>query len=190
MFGEDKFICAFNSTDTSQFLRICIFFFTLIDGCKCKETFCEDSKYDNDKIFFDGVIYDTSNTTIKVINAKYIGESSLSWTNIFIDPFSNRFSFNEIYFDLLNRYSDLNCDTKNCDFNQFYSEYLLCCAYSNYIMCSRLSNNFQILNYFKLMINGENPYVKIIDKGNYESIFLINNNTNNSLFKKYLSSKM
>ena len=172
MFEEDKFICAFNSTDTSQFLRICIFFCTFINGCKCNETFCEDYTYDNGKIFSDGIIYDTSNTTIKVISAKYISENLLSWTNIFIDPFSNSFTWNEKYFDLPTDYNFLSCDTKDCDFNQFYSEYLLCCACLNYIICTRLSNNFQIINYFKLMINGENLNVKIIDNGKYVSIFL------------------
>ena len=176
MFEENKFICVFNNTDTNpdtpKIIRICIFFCIHIDFCNCNETYCEDHTYDNSNFFSEGIIYDTSNTTIKVISAKYSSENLLSWINIFIDPIANRFTWNEKYFELPTDYNFLSCDTKDCDFNQFYSEYLLCCACLNYIICTRLSNNFQKINYFKLMINGGNSNVKIIDNGNYVSIFL------------------
>ena len=81
---------------------------------------------------------------------------------------------NNSYFELSSDYETLNYNLKDCDFNQFPSDYLFCCGCSNYIIFTRFSKDFQTTNSFKLNFKGENSYVKIMDNRKYLSIFFIN----------------
>ena len=80
-------------------------------------------------------------------------------------------SCNELHND-----NSINCETKECDFNQFYSEYLLCCACEGNIICNRIDFNFQKINHFKLNIEGINSELKIFDNEYFGSIYFMNNN--------------
>ena len=176
-FENGKYVCAFNDIiNDAKILKICMFF--------CNDYNCNITHYQdipdlnniNDQInFIDCILFDTSNTTIKVIIVK---TNSNEVKINFIDLIDDRFILKEDHFQLITDNNNLNCDIKNCDFKEFHFEYLLYCACSNYIICYKISNNFQMISdYYKLNFNGENSHAKIMDEGKYVSIFVINNNS-------------
>ena len=62
-------------------------------------------------------------------------------------------TINESFFDLSSHYSISDCNTENCNFIDFCSEYLFCCACSDYIVCTRFKYNFEKINlhfYFEI----------------------------------------
>ena len=167
MFELDKFICSLNIDES---LGICVFSCSN-NSNNCSEEYC---RIDESNEFFNGVLYDTLNTRIKTICADKRNNFILMCARMVIDPINGTYDINT-FFDLSPDYNTNNCKTINCDFNQFYSEYLLCCACINYIICTRLDINFKKINNFKFDIEGENSNLQIFDNEKYMSIYFINN---------------
>ena len=164
IYKNDYFICAFNSVN---FFRICLFF-CQINTDVCYELFC---KFEGIQGIYNAFLYDTLDSNVKVLGFQLNTNNQLQWTGITINPDFDDFNLNSNFFDLPYDYKSFFCDTKNCDFIQFNSEYLLCCSCSNYILCSRLSLNFKTINNFKLDSSGTNSYTKIMNNRDYISIF-------------------
>ena len=176
MYQKDRFICAFNS---ESYFRICLIF-CQIGQSECNELFCES---DNLSTKYNAFLYDTVELNVKVLGYQINNNNHLQWTDITINPDINEFNLNTNFFDLPEDYNNYFCNTKNCDFIQFNSEYLLCCSCTNYIFCSRLSLNFITINNFNLDPAGTNSYIKIMNNRNYISIFFYKEN-DQSLYKK------
>ena len=170
MFEEDKYICSFT---TELYFRTCIF--SCLKNLTCIQLRCGN---DNTKIYSDGFIYDTLNSNVKLLIAKNNVNCSFDWANIIIDSINGIYTLSQI--SVLSRdYNAGNCETKNCDFIQFYSEYLFCCACQGYIICTRFDLNFQLINQFKSIIIGKNSNLQIFNNEKYVSIYFINSLSDN-----------
>lgn len=74
---------------------------------------------------------------------------------------------------------------ENCDFIEFLSEYLFCCACRDHVICTRFDHNFNIINHFKLSNEGENSDLTILNNINYISIIFNNGyDTYQSIYMK------
>ena len=107
-FENGKYVCAFNDIiNDAKILKICMFFCP--DNCNITHyQDIPDLNNINDQIYFkDCILFDTSNTTIKVIIVK----TNSNEINInFIDLIDDRFTLKEDHFQLITDNNNLNCD--------------------------------------------------------------------------------
>ena len=127
---------------------------------------------------YDGFLYDTLQKKRKIFCIKTdVGQINCGSIN-FED---NSKILLEQSFSLSTEYNTQNCDTRDCNFTEFFSEYLLCCLCDNYIICTRFTHNFYKISDFVLNIFGKNSLLTIISNSNYLSILFLNDN---NIYKK------
>ena len=182
--GKNKYICAYN---VDSYFKISIFYCDTII-----KKFNELNNYNEiNSGHSEAFLYDTLDPNLKVLcctetqRINYLLQCVIVVIN---QGFENDIIIED---QLINLSSDndnaLSCPPSFCNFTQFYSEYLLCCACNNYIVCTRLDYNFQTINTFKIEdveeTQGQNSYPTILNNNDYLSIFFLNERSN-SLCKK------
>ena len=178
-YEKNKYICAFNS---DNLFRLCLFI--------CLDNSCSEGKClnDPDTKYSSGFLYDSLNNDIKVLCAKHSDINKMQWTYINITQLdSYDIIIHSSYFDLSSNYDSKICFTKDCLFTQIFSEYLLCCGCLDYVICTRLDYNFNKISSFSYNadeIEGRNSYLTILNNGFYASIFFLNEDKGNILYKK------
>ena len=64
---------------------------------------------------------------------------------------------------------------RDCSSLSLSNELLFCCGILNYIKCSRLDpNNYELIKYFSLSIEGKNSYLSFKNSDNYIALFYMN----------------
>ena len=145
---------------------------TEIKFIKCIDKTCDEIQFSkvDIQIFYDGFLYDTLETDIKLYC------SLINCANLIIEENTNNlYEFNFGKFISLPDEYNSNCQNiKYCDFTIFLSEYLFCCPCYNYVICTRITDDFELINYFILFNEGANSFLTLINNINNLSILFIN----------------
>ena len=150
---------------------------TEIKFIKCIDKTCDEIQFSkvDIQIFYDGFLYDTLETDIKLYC------SLINCANLIIEENTNNlYEFNFGKFISLPDEYNSNCQNiKYCDFTIFLSEYLFFIIYIKlifilYVICTRITDDFELINYFILFNEGANSFLTLINNINNLSILFIN----------------
>ena len=139
---------------------------------------CNENNYLND-YFFSGYYNGFLNDTL-IKNKKFLcfkeNTDKIQCTTVRIIKMDDDYQIvlNYPFFNLSPEYNEFSCETENCNFIEFLSEYLFCCACHDHVICTRFAHNFNIINDFKLSNEGENSDLTILNNINYISIIFNN----------------
>ena len=121
-----------------------------------------------------GYLYDTLERNNKIYCAKR-GDGQIN-CGIIISHDNNDINIGPQDLTLSSQYATQYCDTKDCNFINFFSEYIFCCSCNDYIICTRFRHDFNKITDFVLSSEGKNSFLSIINNINYLSILFLNEN--------------
>ena len=174
---NDVSVCVFQ---TNSFLRISVF------ECNRDINKCNQKNYLDEDSYYNGFLYDTLIKNKKFLCFKdYM--NNIQCTNVAIIKMDADYQIvlNYTFLTLSPEYNEFSCEIENCNFIEFLSEYLFCCACHDNVICTRFAHNFNIINHFKLSIEGENSDLTILNNINYISIIFNNGYvTDKSIYMK------
>ena len=155
-----------------------IFFYYNINNSYKTLTFIQKIPEDNDKNFINLALYDTNDSTTKILCKQNEGILDINCVcfkigidrgNIVISKYTNQINIKS---------SSNDFSEKDCSFSEFNDEYLFCCGVIDSIKCFRfnLFRNLNIIKTFEIEIKERNTYLKIRVYNLCVSIFFMNNN--------------
>ena len=144
------------------------------------------NEYDENE-YINLALYDTTETTIKILCRQYKSNYKIIFCRFFIITTKNlKKNIENLGKEDMSFISAYDFSEKDCCFSEFNSEYLFCCGIQNYIICYRLNREYNLIKIFNISISGRNSYLSIITYNLCATFFFMNNEEKVYEYKIYL----